>query len=123
MKTIFEEIEKKIAPGTIIPKPRARAAFIVKGWGMRRAERALIYTIPNHRTPTKPFEKGVTVSEWFKAFERLSNAGHFSRSWFELSMPACAKEGGCNFTTIGGVFEILGHATYGRGTYQRNRLD
>jgi hypothetical protein len=32
-------------------------------------------------------------------------------------MTACAKEGGCNFTTIGGVFEVLGYAKYERGMY------
>ena len=119
MKTILAEIERGIVPGTKISKPQARADFIVKKvWGTRRGERALIYTIPNHKTPTKPYQKGVTVSEWVQAFEHLTNAGDFSRSWFEQSMPACAKEGGCNFTTIGGIFEVLGHATYDRGMYR-----
>src|SRR5207247_3990394 len=36
MKTILAEIEREIIPGTIIPKPQARADFIVKGWGSRR---------------------------------------------------------------------------------------
>lgn len=118
MKAILAEIERQIIPGTIIPKAKARAGFIAKEWGIRRGERALIYTIPNHNTPTKPYKKGITVSEWVQAFEHLTDAGDFRRSWFELSMPACAKEGGCNFTTIGGVFELLGYATYDRGTYR-----
>jgi hypothetical protein len=46
--TILAEIERKIIAGTIIPKPQGRADFIVKGWGVRRGDRALIYTIPNH---------------------------------------------------------------------------
>ncbi len=121
VKTILAEIETEIVPGTIIQKPQARADFIIKGWGHRRGERALIYTIPNHKTPTKPYQKGISVSEWVQAFEHLTNAGNFSRSWFERSMPACAKEGSCNFTTIGGIFEVLGHATYDHGTYQRIR--
>jgi hypothetical protein len=116
--TILADIEKKIIAGTIIPKPQGRADFIVKGWGVRRGERALIYTIPNHKAPTKPYQKGISVSEWVQAFEQLTNAGNFSRSWFERSMPACAKDGGCNFTTIGGVFELLGYAAYDRGTYR-----
>jgi hypothetical protein len=123
MNTILEQIETRVPPGTKIPKPEARADFIVKKvWGVRRGERALIYTIPNHRTPTKPYQKGITVSEWAAAFERLIEAGDLTRSWFEQSMPACAKEGGCNFTTIGGLFELLGYAEYdreGRGVYRR----
>jgi hypothetical protein len=119
MKTILTRIEGEVVPGTIIPKPKAQADFIVKAWGVRRGERALIYTIPNHKTATKPYEKGITVSEWVQAFERLTEAGDFSRSWFDRSMSACAKEGGCSFTTIGGVFELLGYAIYDRGTYRR----
>jgi hypothetical protein len=118
MAEIIAQIERTVAPGTVIPKPQARNDFLVKGWGMRRGQRALIYTIPNHKISTKPYEKGVNVSEWAQAFDRLVTAGEFSRSWFKQSMPACAKEGDCNFTTIGGVFELLGHATYDRGAYR-----
>src|SRR5262249_2000967 len=109
-----------IPPGTIIPKPEGRADFLVKGWGIRRGERALIYTIPNHKNPSKPYQKGITASDWAQAFERLTNSGDFSRSWFEQAMPMCSKEGGCNFPTIGGIFELLGYATYDRGTYRGN---
>ncbi len=126
MTTILEQIKARVPPGTKIPKPRARADFIVKDvWGLRRGERALIYTIPNHKTPTKPYQKGITISEWATAFEHLTETGDLTRSWFEQSMPECAKEGGCNFTTIGGVFELLGYAEYdrpGRGVYRRATL-
>jgi hypothetical protein len=107
---ILAEIESKIIPGTVIPKPQTRVEYNVKGWGLRRGERALIYTIPNHKTPTKPHEKGITVSEWVKAFKHLIDAGDLSRFWFNKSMRECAKEGACNFTTIGGVLELLGYA-------------
>lgn len=121
MKMILTEIKREITAGTIIPKPHARADFIVQEWGTRRGECALIYTIPNHKAPTKPYKKGITASEWVQAFEHLTDAGDFSRSWFRQFMPACAKEGGCNFTTIGGVFVVLGHAVYdGPGTYRRS---
>ena len=122
MTKVLADIERQIIPGTVIPKPQARGDFIAKGWGVRRGKRALIYTIPNHKTPAKPYQKGITESEWVQAFEHLTDAGDFSRSWFERSMPACAKEGGCNFTTIGGVFELLGYAAYDRGVYRRTQL-
>jgi hypothetical protein len=60
----------------------------------------------------------ITAMRPSRPLEQLTNAGDFSRSWFEQSMPACAKEGGCNFTTIGGIFELLGYAVYDRGTYR-----
>ncbi len=77
---IVVEIERSAIPGTVIPKPQARGDFIVKGWGMRRGKRALIYTIPNHTNPRKPYEKGITASEWTQAFDHLLNAGDFRRS-------------------------------------------
>ena len=118
MATILAEIERVITPGAVIPKPQSRGDFIMKGWGIRRGERAFIYTIPNHKTPTKPYEKGVTNSELQSAFGRLIDKGEFSRSWFEQSMPECAKEGGCNFTTIGGLLVLLGYAVHERGVYR-----
>ena len=90
----------------------------MKGWACDGA-RALVYRISNDKVPTKPYQKGITVSEWAQAFEQLMAAGDFSRSRFERSMPACAKEGGCNFTMIGGIFELLGYAAYDCGSYRR----
>jgi hypothetical protein len=121
MTTIVAEIENDITPGTIIPHPRNRADFTVKGWGIRRGERALIYSIPNRNRPSKPYQKGITVSDWIQAFQRLVDSGDFSRSWFKGSMPTCSKEGNCNFTTIGGVFELLGYAAYTHGTYRAKK--
>jgi hypothetical protein len=83
--------EEKVAPGTVIQKPQAHADFVVKGWGKRRGERALIYSIPNHSKPSTPHEKGVTSSEWEKAFEYLMSSREFSRKWFDRYMTACAK--------------------------------
>ena len=123
MKEILELIEKKVSPGTVIPKPEARGDFVVKGWGRRRGERALVYTIPNHRNPSSPYEKGITESEWGMAFHRLSLTGEFTREWFSNTMTRCNNEGSCNFTTIGGIFEYLGIARYAdRGTYRSHDL-
>lgn len=68
---------------------------------------------------SKPYQKGITSSEWRLAHEQLARTGEFSRAWFNETMPACAKEGGCNFTTIGGIFQLLGEAEYQRGIYRR----
>ena len=109
---------KSVRIGAIIPKPDAKADFVVKRLGSRRGETALIYTIPNHSNPKKPYEKGISGSEWEAAYEQIYSAGEFSRKWFNQSMPACAKEGGCNFTTIGGLFTLLGFTEYERGNYR-----
>jgi hypothetical protein len=116
---IVQQIKTKILPDMIIPKPHATADFTVKGWGKRRGEDALIYYIPNHKNPNKPYQKGITVGEWRQAYDQISHSGGFTRHWFDQNMSACSKEGGCNFTTIGGIFEILGLVKYrGDGLYK-----
>ena len=113
-------IERQAMPGTVIPKPEAHGDFLVKGWGRRRGERALIYTIPNHRDKKRPYQKGIAESEWIKAFNQLNDNGEFARKWFRCAMADCNTEGSCNFTTIGGIFELIGAARYvRRGTYQK----
>ena len=118
MHNILSEIEKSATPGKVIPKPAAVGSYKVKDWGKRRGERALIYTIPNNSNPSFPHEKCVTEGEWVQAFERLMSEGELSRSWFEKKMAGCNKEGGCNFTTIGGIFELLGYARHEHGLYR-----
>lgn len=115
---IVQAIKSKIAANTVIPKPAAKADFTFKAWGIRRGEEAFIYYIPNHKNPDKPYQKGITVSEWRQAYEHISKGETFTREWFNHHMPNCAQEGGCNFTTIGGVFELLGLVDYTRNGYK-----
>lgn len=114
---LFQEIREKIPSGTVIPKPESKADFIVKGWGVRRGEPALIYTIPNHSNPSKPYQKGVTISEWQKVYDHILGGGIFDRDWFIKHLPKNAKEDPCNFTTIGGIFQLLNLVVYERGKY------
>ena len=79
-----------------------------------------MYTIPNHKNPQKPYEKGVTVSEIQEAYAQLVASGTLTRQWFEKNLSECNAEGGCNLTTIGGLFALLGEAAYeGVGTYRK----
>jgi hypothetical protein len=115
---IVEQIRAKAKPGVVIPKPDAKSDFIVKGWGKRRGEEALIYFVPNHRNTGRPNQKGINVSEWEKAYSRAVSGEEFSRQWFRKNMTACSDEGACNFTTIGGIFQLLGLVDYERGAYK-----
>ena len=117
---IIRLIKDKILPDTIIPKPFAKSDFIVKGWGTRRNEEALIYLIPNHKNPTRPYEKGINKNEWLEAYNQINNHNELSRSWFNQHMKECAKEGGCNFTTIGDIFQLLDIAYYEYGIYKKS---
>jgi hypothetical protein len=115
---IVEQIKAIAKPGVVIPKPEAKSDFIVKDWGKRRGEKALIYFVPNHRNPGRPNQKGVNISEWEKAYGRVMSGEDFSRQWFEKNMTACFEEGDCNFTTIGGIFQLLDLVDYKRGVYK-----
>ena len=77
MSELLKRLRHEVRTGSTIPKPQAQGEFKVKGWGTRRGEPALIYTIPNHSTPTRPYEKGVTEREWDRAFQQLKTAGEF----------------------------------------------
>ena len=120
MRGLIERLEAEFEPGRLIPKPETDTEYRVKGWGRRRGERALIYSIPNRKDKSRPYHKGVTVSEWKRAYERLVSAGELRRSWFRSALPACHREGSCNFTTVGGVFVLLGLAVREeRGAYRK----
>lgn len=51
------------------------------------------------------------------AFHELSQNDSFSKKWFSVNFPNLAKTASCNFTTIGGLMQHFGLATYKRGTY------
>ena len=111
-------IRSVAVPGTVIPKPQAKKPFRVKGDGVRRGRPALIYTIPNHSDPSKPRQKGVTYAELERAYAQFRKTGTLTSAWFQKHLPGCYAEGSCNFTTVGGLFELLGEAVYqSRGTY------
>ena len=110
VSAIISSIEAGILPGTVIPKPLTDAEHRVIGWGIRRGERALFYSIPNHKNPERPYAKAVTESVWQQAYEQLKSTGKFGYSWFISAMPECFKIGACNFTTIGGIVMLLGIA-------------
>jgi len=107
---IIELIEKNIKRGMLIPKPFSELPCSVKGYGLRRGEKAVIYIIPGRKNPNNTHEKGINFSEFIEAYKHLNILGDLSSDWFELNLPDCKKEGNCNFTTLGGIFELLGLA-------------
>jgi hypothetical protein len=117
---ILDELFAKFGIGTEIPKPAANAPFRIVRAGTRKGERALIYSIPSRTHPDRPFEKGVTESDLECAATELERSGQFTRAWFNTHLVRAAKEGGCNFTTLGGLLQLLARARYAeRATYVR----
>ena len=112
---IFEKIKSEISAGTIIPQPISDG-YQVKGYGKSRGQEALVYLIPNRNNPNSPNTKRVPKSDWEEAYEYLKDHGKLTREWFEKNT-ICAKDGGCNFTVIGGVFSFLCIAEYNEDGY------
>lgn len=69
------------------------------------------------RTSTRPSEKGITESEFEKAYGQLVTTGHFDRKWFNKNFGIAALQSPCNFRAMGGVFVMLGMANYRRGEF------
>ena len=99
-----------------IPKPITKTHYI-KGLGSRRGEDAIIYTIASKYNSHNKYEKGITKTELNTAFKFLYKKKYFNRQIFIGLLPSCNKEGGCNFTTIGGLFVMLNVAKYEWGSY------
>lgn len=111
-ENIKSRISELVENKTIIPKPKTENTFRILRFGKRRNETAVIYSIPSHKEGKSHYEKGITYSEIFTALNELSKTGYLSRNWFNENLPNCAKEGGCNYTSLGGILELLGFAKY-----------
>ena len=114
--SIVSRIRAEIPEGACIPKPIAKP-YKVKGWRHRRNEPALVCF-----NPASPHPKGITETEFEKAYNQLCETGEFTRQWFQRSLSKCADEGSCNFTTIGGIFVLLDEASHSESGVYRRKL-
>ena len=65
-------------------------------------------------------EKAVPFDTLYAAYQRLIGTGILLRAWYNETFPKEAANRPCNFTTIGGVFVVLGFAEHmGNGVYRR----
>jgi len=109
---IIRRIERIAVQARGDPKIKAELGYRIKGWGKRRGEKALVYFIPNRKNKNKDYQKGVTVSEFEKAYKQIVTNVTFSRTWFKTNMQPYAKEGGCNFIFVGNIFKLIGIVAY-----------
>lgn len=109
---ILQEVKKIALPGLKIPKPISDANYQVIKWVCKNGENIMYYSIPNKINASKPYTKSIKESDFKKAYFQLSKVGLLNRIWFnkELQHDSCCHP--CNFTTIGGIFELLEITTY-----------
>lgn len=61
--------------------------------------------------------KKVPYEVFDQSYHQLQTSGELSREWFNNQFPKIAKEAPCSFTTIGGLFQHFGLATYQKPIY------
>ena len=116
----LSQIKQTVFPGVIIPKPLSKQVYVVVGWGRSRGEEALVYRLPPKPNTKKASTKRIPASVFEEANKELRGTGQITRVWFQRSFPVVDADGDCNFTTLGGVFELLGRAVYARpGVYKK----
>ena len=114
-RMIFDSIQKQIKIGDSIPKPDTKKTKVIEIKPNRNGELSLYYSIGKQGN-----SKFVTKSDFENAFDVLNTKHEFTRKWFNEHLDK-KKSKPCNFTTIGGVFELLGKAKFiGNGIYKKS---
>jgi len=92
---------KRLPIGTPIPKVDSTREYKIKQWSYRDGEERLSYTVANKSIPVF----------WIRGcFEELRSTGELRTAWFRERFYHGKDLGGCNFTTIGGLFVLIGIA-------------
>lgn len=92
---------------------------MIVGWGTSRGEEALIYELPRGQASKKASQKRIPTSVFSCAFDTLVRTGQITRPRFRATFPEHEADGSCNFTTLGGIFVLLGDVCYAeRGVYR-----
>ena len=114
LKDRVVELQKNNTP---IPKTEDRYTYILKvsvGEIYGEKKDSFYYPVGSSK------EKAVPFDTLYAAYQRLIGTGIFSRAWYKETFPAEERSRPCNFTTIGGVFVVLGFAEHmGNGVYRR----
>jgi hypothetical protein len=117
---LIDQIVKRIPVGTGIPKPESKRQFTFQGEVRVATERAIAYAIPSSNKENSVGRKKITASQLEKAYRELCSNGEVTKAWWVKNVTESDNEGGCNFTTFGGLLILLGEAERaGRGKYRR----
>ncbi len=110
-KDIISLISNEIHIGTQIKKPSSVSSVLKIEPNKENA--FLKYSIGKMGS-----SKTVSQEEFIEAFKKIKEDGYINRMWYVEKFPYQHKNKPCNFTTIGGVFEILKIVTYKNGYYK-----
>jgi hypothetical protein len=107
----------EIPQGTQIPKPSSTRNYTLKEVGVRGDARVVAFSIP--RKNGKRETKLITEEQLEKAYSHFKATGSIDKAWWKANVSLKEDEGGCTFTSFGGLLIVLGEAERaGRGKYQ-----
>lgn len=118
MNNIQREVERLVQQHAVVPKPQSSETYRLLRVGESRGERAVVYELPKRPKSKRASTKRIPLSAFEKCARQLSATRSLTRKWFADQYPELEVDGTCNFTTLGGVLELLGLARYsGPGEY------
>ena len=114
MNKIQQHVERLVRAKAIVPKPQSTETYRLVRIGKSRGARALIYELPKRPESKRVSTKRIPLSVFEECANQLSGTGSLTRTWFIDHYPKLESDGTCNFTTVGGVLQLLGLALYSR---------
>jgi hypothetical protein len=115
---IWDEV-KSLKIGTAIPKVEEGKSAKLIEFTKSNGDESFKYSIGENGNG-----KCVLKSEIEESFTILQTSGKFTREWHKEHFPQLESGRPCNFTTIGGIFELLGYAKYAsRSEYDKTDKD
>ena len=108
----FDSWLRRLKPGACIPKPESRERYQFLGWVRVGGDECFAYSVANKAIP----------KWWIRdCLTELMQTGELRTKWFRKTFYGSKDLGGCNFTTIGGLFTMAGVARRAaRGLYLRS---
>ena len=107
----FNELKQSIIPGLQFEKPNVQSSIL------KIDQEGFYYSIGQNGNSKK-----VTYDVLEKCYYQLESTNTLSKKWFNTTFPSIAKSAPCNFTTIGGLFQHFGIATYQKSTYIKKEV-
>ena len=118
MCKLLRDVERLVQDQKVVPKPQSPETYRLVSIGESRGARALVYELPKRPGSKSVSTKRIPLSAIEECASRLLETGSLTRTWFVEHYPKLEKDGTCNFTTVGGVLQLLGLARYsGPGEY------
>lgn len=115
--SILHDIIQLVNENARVPKPKSSEVYTLKRIGISRGKKAVVYEIPKKIKSKQFSEKRIPLDVFEAAVHQIKTKGILSKTWFKQTYPDIDADGSCNFTTLGGVLELLKIVIYKQPGY------